>query len=368
MNRKVTEQDLNYMQLAIEEGLKHAGLTNPNPSVGTLIVKNGQIVAKACTAIGGRPHSEIVALRKSQGQAKDSDVYVTLEPCAHYGVTPPCAEKLSEAGVRRVFVGAKDPNPKVNGKGIRILRKNGIEVFTNVLPKESAEVNEWFFKKFHSAYPYVVLKSAISLDGKIATYTGKSKWISSPDSLKYVHHLRQRFDAIVVGTHTLTMDNPTLNVRLPKAKRTPDKIILDRKGELDQKLNIFQTLENERIFYFSHIKRKTPLKNKNILAFQVGSKKGKLNLDEILVILKEHNIFSVLVEGGGQLNASLLEAGLVDKVIFVIAPKIIGGEKSVSVVRGKNIDDLKEAITLKDISLRQFGNDYIYTGFVKRYF
>jgi len=368
MIRKVTEQDLKYMHLAIEEGYKHAGLTNPNPSVGTVIVKNGKIVAKACTAVGGRPHSEIVALRKSQRQAKNSDVYVTLEPCAHYGVTPPCAVKLSEAGVRRVFVGVKDPNPKVNGKGIRILKKNGIEVIANVLPKESAEVNEWFFKKFHSAYPYVVLKSAISLDGKIATYTGKSKWISSPDSLKYVHQLRQRFDAIIVGTHTLAVDNPSLNVRLPKTKRTPDKIILDRKGELNQKLNVFQTFGKERIFYFSHTKRKMPLNNKNIMVFQVGSQKGKLNLDEIFLILREHNIFSVLVEGGGQLNASLLEAGLVDKVIFVIAPKIIGGEKSVSVVRGKNIDDLEEAISLRDISVRQSGLDYIYTGFIKRYF
>ncbi len=356
------------MRMAVDESMRHWGETSPNPSVGTVLVKNNKVIGKSVTAIGGRPHSEAALLQKLGRKAFGSTMYVTLEPCSHYGRTPPCAELVVKSGLAKVFVGMKDPNPLVNGKGIRIIRNAGIPVELGLLKNECAEVNEWFFKKFHSQYPYVIVKAALSWDGKIATQKGDSKWISSEESRGQAHFLRRTVDAVIVGKGTVLADNPSLNVRNIVSTRNPHKVVLDREGDLSASLEIFKSFKGEQVFYFTSKKCKNRFhKVSHIRHIPVSIDRRGLNLKEILLALKAEGVDSILSEGGGSLNASLLEQGFVDKVILFLAPKLIGGKEAPTFFEGHGADTVMQALRLKDISVTQMGNDMMLKGFLRRY-
>lgn len=355
------------MRRAVELSRSHWGLTHPNPSVGCVLARGGRVLAEAVTAVGGRPHAEALCLAGRRGLA-DATLYVTLEPCTHHGRTPPCADLIIRSGVRRVLVGVLDPNPLVNGKGFRRLRRAGVTVLRDVLAKECAEPNEWFFKRFKSPWPYVTIKTAVSLDGKIATAAGESRWISSPASRAYGHLLRLRHDAVMVGTETLRRDNPELTVRHGRTAKQPHKVVLDRKGTLPASLAVFRSVQGEQVFYFTASRSRRFENHPFIRPFRVPARKGRLDLDGILRILKDHEVFSILVEGGGSLNAELIEQGMVDRVCAVVAPRLVGGAEAPTLFDGRGFPSLAEAPTLQDVRWTPSGADMIVEGFLRRWY
>ncbi len=327
-NNKKT--DYRFLKTAISLGYRSIGHTWPNPSVGCVIVKNNHIVGTGSTAIRGRPHAEKVALDQAKFDAVDSTVYVTLEPCCHFGKTTPCTTELIQAKVKRVVCPLKDPNPKVNGKGFDTLRKNGIIVDNSpILLKEIRKLNQNFITSVEKNRPYIALKLAMSLNGKIATQKRKSNWISGEKSRNFVQHLRSNYDSIMIGTKTAFYDNPRLNLRdqyldLPQ----PAKIIIDKDLKLSKKLNLTKSKTNEKIFFVHDLN----LENDQIKSLEIQGIKtigvstlenGNLNLDEIFKKLSNLGLTSVLVEGGGELATSLIKFKLADKLILFTAGIIL---------------------------------------------
>lgn len=363
-----TDKDRAFMEMAVEESKIHWGLTSPNPSVGTVLVKSDKVLGKAVTSKGGRPHSEASLLQRLGKKARGATMYVTLEPCSHYGKTPPCAEMIVQAGIAKVFIGVKDPNPLVNGKGLGILRNAKIPYHLGLLGDECADVNEWFFKRFHSKYPYLVLKAAATLDGKIATAGGESQWITGEESRNSVHILRQRMDAVMVGTQTLLADDPSLTVRHVTALRQPHRIVLDRKGILPDRLKVFHSMMGEQVFYFTGPKvRNRFIRLPFVRHFQVKPTKSGLDMDEVLKTLKQEGVESILCEGGGNLNATLLEKGYVDKLILYIAPKLLGGNSAPTFFEGSGFPSVSKSIVAKGMTVARSGEDIVLTCPLRRY-
>jgi diaminohydroxyphosphoribosylaminopyrimidine deaminase/5-amino-6-(5-phosphoribosylamino)uracil reductase len=307
------------MHRAIELALKGLGRTSPNPIVGACVVRNGKIVGEGFHKGAGLPHAEINALRKAKRKAQGADLYVSLEPCCHFGRTPPCTEAIIKAGIKRIIYGMKDPNPRIAGKGLKKLAVAGVKIIGPVLEKECKKINRPFIKWISTGLPYLTAKIAITLDGKIADFSGDSKWISNKNSLRYAHILRSRSDVIMVGSETFRKDRPRLNVRLPGYKgRQPVPII-------------------------------------------VGSQNRKVNLKKLLLELGEAGFQSILVEGGGVLQTELINAGLIDYLIVFIAPKLLGAE-------GKNwIGNLgkrsiKQPIIFKTERSFMLGGDIVLEG------
>lgn len=356
-----------FMKEAVIMSQKNWGLTCPNPSVGTVIVKKGQIITQSVTAPGGRPHSEIIALKKAGSRAAGSDLYVTLEPCSHVSSTPACASMIVESGIRRVFAAIKDPNPLVNGRGLRILRKSGVEVHTGLMRQEAAEANEWFFKQFYSDLPWVWIKSSISLDGRIATRTGDSQWISCSETLIYSHELRSHTDAILTGTSTVLKDNPRFTVRKSVEGHSPHRIVLDRRKIIPAASRVFASQKGVQVYYFFSGDARKDLPS-GVSMLRGRTVKGKFDLKNILLQMREHGVYSVLVEGGGELNASLVENGLADRITAVISPRIIGGRKAIPFIGGIGPGRLADSVQLLDHSIRKIGSDYVINGYVRRYF
>ena len=327
---KNTKNDFRFLKTAISLGYRSIGQTWPNPSVGCVIVKNQHIVGTGNTAFRGRPHAEIIALDQAKSEALDSTVYVTLEPCSHFGKTAPCTTQLIKAKVKRVVCPLKDPNPRVNGKGFEILRKNGIIVDNSpILLKEIKNLNQGFITSIEKKRPYIALKLAMSLNGKIATQTKKSNWISGEKSRNFVQLIRSQYDAIMIGTETAFWDNPNLNLRgqfsdLPQ----PAKIIIDKDLKLSKKMNLIRSKDTEKLFFVHDLNLKKEkiesMKVKGIRTIGVSTlKNGNLNLDEIFKNLSKLGLTSVLVEGGGKIATSLLEVELVDKLILFTAGIIL---------------------------------------------
>ena len=327
---KNTKNDFRFLKTAISLGYRSIGQTWPNPSVGCVIVKNQHIVGTGNTAVGGRPHAEKIALDQAKSEALDSTVYVTLEPCSHFGKTAPCTTQLIKAKVKRVVCPLKDPNPRVNGKGFEILRKNGIIVDNSpILLKEIKNLNQGFITSIEKKRPFITLKLAMSLNGKIATQTKKSNWISGEKSRNFVQLIRSHYDAIMIGTETAFWDNPSLNLRgqfsdLPQ----PAKIIIDKDLKLSKKMNLIGSKDNEKLFFVHDLNLKKEkieyMKVKGIRTIGVSTlKNGNLNLDEIFKNLSKLGLTSVLVEGGGKIATSLLEVELVDKLILFTAGIIL---------------------------------------------
>ena len=361
-------QDEFYMSEALRVAKNAMGRTSPNPLVGAVIVKEGRIIAEGWHRRAGTPHAEIHALNMAGELAKGATVYVTLEPCSHYGRTGPCANALVEAGVARVVVAMLDPNPKVAGRGVKILQDAGIEVVTGVLEQEAKQLNEVFLKWITQEMPFVALKTAMSLDGKIATATGQSQWITNEASRLRTHELRDIHDGIMVGINTALKDNPSLTTRLPGGRgKNPVRIVVDSKGRLPLESNLVRDGQARTIVAVSEAASPQAVQALGEAGVQViCAGKDRVDLPQLLKKLAKMNICSILVEGGGQLNFSMLEAGLVDKVYAFIAPKLIGGRAALTPVEGTGFGELSQAVKLKEATTELIEGDILITANVDK--
>ncbi|MCY6484885.1 bifunctional diaminohydroxyphosphoribosylaminopyrimidine deaminase/5-amino-6-(5-phosphoribosylamino)uracil reductase RibD [Clostridium aestuarii] len=359
--------DVKYMKKAIELAKKGAGYTSPNPLVGAVIVKDDKIIAEGYHQFYGGPHAEVNALNNAVEDIDGAVMYVTLEPCSHYGKTPPCANTIAKTGIKKVVVGMKDPNPIVAGRGIKILEESGIEVISGVLENEVKEINEIFIKYITTKTPFCLLKTAMTLDGKIATHNGDSKWITNEKSRKYVHQIRNRVSAIMVGIGTVLQDNPKLTTRLEeKESSDPTRVIVDSRGRIPLDCNVLNVdSEAQTIVVVTELADKdkiNSIKEKGADVIITPSKDNRVNLAYLMKELGKRDIDSVLLEGGSTLNYSALKENIVDKVISFIAPKIIGGEQAKTPVGGNGIDYMKDAITLENIKILRFEEDIMIEG------
>ncbi|MDD5072503.1 MAG: bifunctional diaminohydroxyphosphoribosylaminopyrimidine deaminase/5-amino-6-(5-phosphoribosylamino)uracil reductase RibD [Candidatus Omnitrophica bacterium] len=340
-------EDEKYIKIALELAKKAKGMTSPNPCVGAVIVKRGRIVGSGYHKFAGGPHAEIYALRQAGKEAEGATMYISLEPCSRFGRTPPCTDAIIRSGIKRVVAAIKDPNPVNNGRGLRILRIRGIKTSVGFLDAEARELNEDFIKYITKKMPFVAVKIAQSLDGKIATRAGDSKWITGDKAREFVHKLRSEHDAVMVGAGTVLKDDPLLTARVKgKRAKQPLRVILAGRTRIPDKARIFNS------------------KGGDVVIAATKKRDGRVDIKSLLVELAKRQITSVLIEGGGETVASALDAGVVDKVYFFIAPKIIGGRKSTTSVEGKGVGKAGKAIRLKKISFRKIGDDFLAEGYV----
>lgn len=355
-----------FMEIAYKLALKGKGKTSPNPMVGALVVKNGRIFGRGYHKKAGFPHAEAVALDDAGKKSEGADLYVTLEPCTHFGRTPPCVDKIIRRGIKRVIVGMVDPNPLNNGKGIQILRAQKIKVETGFLEEKLNKLNETFIKYISRKTPFVTVKVGESLDGKIATRIGESKWITSDRSRAYAHRLRSNYDAIMVGVNTVLRDNPRLDAWF--SGRQPIKIVVDSQLSTQEDAGIFVG-KSPVIIVTLPVRPGQETENRRILAqkakiLEVKERAGQINLKDMMKKLAQLEITNILVEGGGTLIGGLFDEGLVDKVLFFISPKIIGGKEAVSSVMGRGRARIDEAVKLKRVQLKKIGEDFLVEGYV----
>lgn len=363
--------EINYMKRALELAKLGSGYTNPNPLVGAVIVKDENIIGEGYHELYGGSHAEINAFKNATEDVKGATMYVTLEPCSHYGKTPPCAYAIVEKGIKKVVIGMKDPNPLVAGRGIQILKDNGIEVVVGVLENEAEKINEIFIKYITKKTPFCILKTAMTLDGKIATYTGDSKWITNDASRKYVHELRHRVSSIMVGIGTVLSDDPSLTTRLEDKKGlSPTRIIVDSNLKIPLTAKVLdKNLEGSTIVATTEIADKEKIKFLQEMGASIivtPTKNNKVDLTSLMEILGERKIDSVLLEGGGTLNYSALNEGIVDKVISFIAPKILGGSNAKTPVEGEGKKYIKDAIELHNIEVSKFEDDLMIVGYLRK--
>ena len=372
MNRKngdFLSYDEKYMRLAMQLAGNAIGRTSPNPLVGAVIVKDNRVVGCGWHRKAGTPHAEVHALNQAGELAQGADVYVTLEPCAHYGKTPPCAKALVEAKVKNVYGGLLDVNPKVAGKGFKILEDAGIHVEYGFLQDELRKQNEVFFKWIEHKKPFIVLKAAMTLDGKIATATGQSKWITNETSRAYGYKLRDIYDGIMVGINTVIEDNPMLTSRVDGGKN-PIRIVVDSSLKIDINANVVQDKSAKTIVATTDKADKDKilkLQAQDVDVIVVDKDENdKVDIEKLLDILGQQNICSILVEGGATLSGSFVAKKLVDKVYFFIAPKIVGGKEAKTPVAGIGILNLQEALALKDIQIEKLEEDVLIIGRVDK--
>ncbi len=367
------QPDEKYMRLAIELAVKGEGFTNPNPMVGAVIVKDGQVIAQGYHHICGDLHAERDALRDlleregSVGAAAGATMYVTLEPCCHTGKQPPCTEAIVEAGIKHVVIGSRDPNPLVHGKGVMFLREHGVEVTEDFLRDECDAINPVFFKYITTKMPYVVLKYAMTADGKIATATGESKWITGEDARLEVQKMRHKYMAIMAGTGTVLADDPMLNVRIEGLK-SPVRVICDSRLRIPLDCNIVKTARDIRTivaFADGDPEKEKMLSAAGVELWKLPGADGRVNLPELMKKLGESGIDSVFVEGGGILNDTLRAMALVDRVECFVAPKIFGGRDAKSPVEGAGIEIIGDALELILEDVREIGGDVLLT-YVKK--
>ena len=353
-----------YMQLALQLAQKGCGFVSPNPMVGAVIVKDGRIIGSGYHERYGEPHAERNALASCTESPKGATLYVTLEPCCHHGKQPPCVDAIINAQIRRVVVGSGDPNPLVAGKGNDILRANGIEVTEHVLEEECQKLNYVFFHFIQTKRPYVVMKYAMTLDGKIATYTGASKWITGVKARAYVQQQRHRYRAIMVGVGTVLADNPLLTCRM-EGGRNPIRIICDSRLRTPLDSQIVQTANNVPTILATCCQdtdKYTAFQQAGCHILPIDELEGHLNLSTLMRHLGEHGIDSILMEGGATLNWSALKSGIVQKVEAFIAPKLFGGELAKSPIGGNGYATPAECVILKNQHICQLGDDILIEG------
>ena len=348
-----------YMQMALDLALQGRGSAHPNPLVGAVLVKNGRVIGRGAHQKFGGPHAEVLAIANAKEDPAGSTLYVNLEPCSHFGKTPPCADLLISKKIREVVIGAKDPNPFVAGKGIAKLRKAGVRVRLGVGEAPSRKLNRDFFHWIACRKPYVTVKAAQSLDGKIATRTGQSRWISGDASRAFAHGLRLASDAVCVGVNTVLKDDPALSVRLPGVKANPLKIILDRRLRTPVNARIFSEPRNSKVLIVTGRKAS---KNK----IKALSKKAEIlkssNWGSLLKELGKRGIVNLLIEGGGEVIASALESKIVNEVYFFVAPTLIGGKNAVGSVGGLGAKSLKNAVSIASWETKSLGRDLLVHG------
>lgn len=362
--------DEQYMQLALDLAASAKGKTNPNPLVGAVIVKDGVIVGTGLHRKAGEPHAEVHAFNMAGEHAKGATLYVTLEPCSHYGKTPPCANLVVASEVRRVVVAMEDPNPAVAGRGIQLIREAGIEVQVGLLEAQAKKLNERFIHNMLTKRPFVIAKYAMTLDGKLATHTGHSKWITGESARLEVHKLRNEVDAILVGIGTVLADNPSLTTRLPEGGgKNPIRVLLDSNLQVSLEANIVNTEEAQTIIVtteHANLEKVQALEGKGVQILKVSQNESGLNLEEMLDELYKQGITDVLVEGGSSVNASFVRAGLINKFLVYIAPKLLGGVNSLTPVAGSNVAYMTDALDVAFDQVEQFGEDLCITAYPKK--
>lgn len=354
----------NYMRQVLALARKGMGRTTPNPMVGCLVVKDGKIISKGFHEQYGGFHAERNALLKCGKEAEGADLYVNLEPCCHQGKTPPCTDIIIEKKIKKVFVGCLDSNPLVAGKGVERLKNHGIEVEAGILEAECRAVNEVFFHYMKTELPFVAMKYAMTLDGKIACETGDSKWVTGEEARSQVQHLRNQYRGIMVGIGTVLADNPMLNCRIEQG-RNPIRILCDSKLRIPKDCQLVETAgEQETIVAYCHgaAEKLKYLAEKGVELLQISEQNGKLFLPELMQKLAERKIDSILVEGGGTLNAAMLEEHLVQRVYAFIAPKLVAGAGAKSPVEGTGIKKMQDALNLHQVETEFYGRDICITG------
>ncbi|MBI5070559.1 MAG: bifunctional diaminohydroxyphosphoribosylaminopyrimidine deaminase/5-amino-6-(5-phosphoribosylamino)uracil reductase RibD [Deltaproteobacteria bacterium] len=350
------------MRLAIREAEKGLGRTSPNPAVGAVLVKGGRVVAHGHHARAGAPHAEVVALARAGARARGADLYTTLEPCDHWGKTPPCSLAILQAGVRRVFVGSRDPNPVVDGRGIARLRRGGAEVRADVLRGECDRLNRPWFHFITAGRPFVTLKIATTLDGRIATAAGDSRWVTGPEARAAVHRLRDRADAVLVGAGTARADDPRLTARVPGG-RDPVRVVLDTRLRLPRTLKLFRQRSAVPTLV-AHGLARPPRLPRGVEPVRCRLRGGRVDLADLLGKLAERGVTHLLVEGGAQVATAFLEAGLVDQVACFVAPRVLGGGLSWS--RGPGPRRMAGALRLDEVEISRLGDDVLVQGQVRR--
>lgn len=353
--------DSGYMQLALKLAKIGSGFVNPNPMVGAVIVKNNEIIGQGCHEKYGGSHAEINALANCTDSPHGAVIYVTLEPCCHHGKNPPCTEAIIKSGIRKVVIGVKDPNPLVAGKGADLLRQQGIEVIEGVLEQECTALNEVFFHYIQTKTPYVVMKYAMTMDGKTATYCGKSRWITGKTARQRVHQDRHRYTAVMVGVDTVIADDPLLDCRMEYGKN-PVRIICDTNLRTPLHSQIVKTAKDIPTILATACTNSEQVqryKNENCNVITVAQKDSHVNLNELMIKLGEENIDSILLEGGSTLNWSVLENGLVNRVQAYIAPKLFGGINAKTPVAGTGAENPGDAYLLADTTITVLGEDIL---------
>jgi len=355
--------DETHMRRALDLAEQGRGRTSPNPMVGCVITRNGEVLAEGYHAKAGGPHAEIVALDKV-GDAEGATIYITLEPCTHHGKTPPCIDRVLAAKPARAVIAMTDPNPNVAGKGIKAMQDAGIEVEVGMCEDKAKKLNEVFIKFITTGMPFVISKVGMTLDGKIATRTGHSKWVTGEASRRKVHELRNVVDAILVGSRTVMLDDPSLTTRLDQDDtRDPTRIILDADEYLDETPKVFHMQSNAPTWVvvpegrdFAHADD----------VLHVPTNAEGMDMVHLMRQLGAREITSVLIEGGGHTHGSAFEMDIVDKVMFFIAPKIIGGADAVTAVEGIGVESMDAAVMLEDWSVSIVGEDLLIEAYVKR--
>lgn len=361
------------MKQALRLAVKAKGHTSPNPMVGAVIVQNGQVVGRGYHQQAGKPHAEVRALKQAGSKARGATLYATLEPCCHLSKrTPPCVPALRSFGVKRVVVAMRDPNPKVQGKGIRQLRQAGIDVVVGCMEQEAKELNRVFSHWIRTGLPFVILKAAMTLDGKIATAMGESQWITGAAARRHVHELRSHVDAIMVGIGTIMKDNPELSVRKGLTSkrsghaRQPTRIVLDSRLRIPPTSKVLRwTLEQPTILCTTALAsatKKALLKKTHTTVLEFPQKKDHVSLTACFQTLGKLGITSVLVEGGSELNAAILHEGLVNQVQFYMAPKVLGGQNAKGLIGGQSPRHLKHAFSIDNLNVQKIGDDFVWVG------
>ncbi len=351
------------MQRALTLAARGKGRVSPNPLVGCVIVNKGKIVGEGAHEYFGGPHAEVMALRKAWKKARGGTVYINLEPCSHWGKTPPCAPTLIQTGIKQIFIASKDPNPLTSGKGIKAFKAAGIRVHIGLERDAAAYLNRTFFTWMRKERPHVTLKMAMTLDGKIASSQGDSKWISSPKSRRLVHRLRAESDAVLIGATTANQDNPHLTSH--GQGRNPIRFILDPHLRTSPALNVYNDNRARTVILASTRvpeKRAALFLNKAVQLLRFNLKNGAFNINEVLKNIAEMDVSQLFIEGGGETAWSFLHAKAVDEAYFFIAPLIIGGRDSRSPVEGPGVASIKQALRIKSMSVGRIGQDILIKG------
>jgi len=367
----VLARPINFMESALSLAKLALGYTSPNPAVGAVVVRDGVVVGLGHTQPAGSVHAEVMALQQAGDRARGAMMCVTLEPCCHHGRTPPCTESIINAGISEVHMALLDPNPLVSGKGLRMLEEAGVKTFVGEYEEKAREINEGYIKFITTGLPFVIAKFAMSLDGKIATQNGDSKWISGDEARNFVHYLRHIVDAVMVGANTVLIDDPQLSARGcsgkgGKTKLQPLRVIVDGRGRTPLSSRVFKEPGKTFIAVAKPFdaKKADEFRKAGAEVAELPAERGVIDLAELLGLLGKRQITSVLVEGGSSLFGSLFDRGLVDKVLAFVSPIIVGGDGAKSAVGGRGVDMVAEALRLGRVKITEFGGDILIGGYL----
>ena len=361
--------DKHFMQMALDLAIKGQGFTSPNPMVGAVVVNNHQVVGTGYHQMLGGSHAEVNAIDAAGPKAKGATLYVTLEPCNHTGRTPPCTTKILESGIERVVIAMIDPNKDVAGGGARFLTQCGIRVTSGICREQALKLNEVFVKFVSTRRPFVIAKCAATLDGRIATRTGDSKWVSGPEARQFVHRLRHAMDGILVGINTVRHDNPNLTTRLPEGRgKDPVRIILDTRLSISPQAKLLQQSSDAETIVAAGRQlapeKKTALEKAGARVMQMELKNGLIDMDALMDRLGALGLTGLLIEGGSRVLNSAFRAGIVDKVVFFYAPKILGGDDGIPICSGPGPEKMSQSIAVHGTTVRRCGDDVMIEGYI----